>query len=135
MGFRCAGSDLDARMVDGAAQNLAHYAFRAEALVAADVAATPQAMREAGVGPADAVVSDLPYGRSASTGREARRALYARSSSVWPLLVRPGGRIVLGVPEAADADTVGGDLGLEASFRVRVHRSLTRHFLVFRRPA
>lgn len=131
VGVRVAGSDLNPDMVDGTRQNLGHYGYEPAALFAADASEAVAAYRRHDAAPADAVVTDLPYGRSASTGKEERRRLYARAAETWPSLLGPGGRVVVGVPEAEDVAVAGGDLRREAVFPVREHRSLTRHFAVF----
>lgn len=134
MGMRVAGSDLNPDMVDGTRTNLAHYGHEAVALFRADAAEAAGSYRERGAAPADAIVTDLPYGRSASTGKEERQRLYRRVAEVWWDLARPGGRVVLGAPAADDARIAGGALRAEAIFAVRAHRSLTRHFAVFSIP-
>jgi tRNA (guanine10-N2)-dimethyltransferase len=134
MGFRVAGSDLSPEMIEGARTNLKHFGHTPEALFASDVQQAYEGYRAAGVGRGAAVVTDLPYGRSASTGREERHKLYRRASEAWRAFVRPGDRIVVGVPSQEDVPIVGRELEHVATYPVRVHRSLTRHFVVFRLP-
>lgn len=131
MGVRVAGSDLNPDMVEGTRKNLEYYGHEAAVLFAADAAEAVGAYRDHDAAPADAIVTDLPYGRSASTGKEERRRLYERAAAAWPGLVRSGGRVVVGTPDADAARVVGGGLEREAVFAVRAHRSLTRHFAVF----
>jgi tRNA (guanine10-N2)-dimethyltransferase len=127
-GYDAWGSDLDPFMVQGTLQTLADAA--AEPLdghaFVADIADAP-----ALAGPVDAIVTDLPYGRSSSTDGEGLRELYARAFSAFAALLAPGGHAVVGHPDPALL------AGLEAhGFRVverheeRVHKSLVRHYAV-----
>lgn len=134
MGLRAVGSDLDPEMVRGSEENLAHYGLQDRAvLFAADVADAPKRLTEQGITAVDAVVTDLPYGRSASTGREPRSELYARSFQVLQSILAPGRFAVVGVPTEPEARLGQDQLELVDLFRVREHRSLTRHFAVYRR--
>lgn len=134
MGVRIVGSDLDPAMVEGARRNLLHYGHKAAGLAACDVSDAEAEYRGLGLWPVDAVVMDLPYGRSASTGKERLVTLYERAFESAARLVKPGGRVVAGCPSPGLAAAAGPRLRQSALFRVRVHRSLTRHFFVFSRP-
>jgi tRNA (guanine10-N2)-dimethyltransferase len=134
MGFKAIGSDLDPGMVEGSRKNLAHFGQRAEHLFVSDVGDAPANLKAAGLDLVDAVVSDMPYGRSASTGKEDLQTLYGRAFETMARLVKPGGRVVIGVPNQPAVDLAAQRLGLEGVFKVWVHRSLTRHFAVLRRP-
>lgn len=133
MGFQAIGSDLDPGMVEGSRRNLAHFHQTARDLFPCDVGDAAAALKERGLLPVDAVVSDLPYGRSASTGKEALRALYERVFASMRQVLRRGGRVVVGVPSEEAVGLASRVLVLEAVFKVWVHRSLTRHFAVLRR--
>lgn len=132
MGIRVVGSDLDAEMVAGSRTNLAHYGLDAT-LFESDVGDAPGHLKEKGLAPVDVVVSDLPYGRSASTGKEATRDLYRRGFEAVREVLRPGGHAVLGVPDEASARDAEGYLEPVALYKVRRHKSLTRHFALLRR--
>ncbi|HEX9816075.1 MAG TPA: THUMP domain-containing protein, partial [Candidatus Thermoplasmatota archaeon] len=79
MGFRVIGSDLDRHMVTASKANLAHYRLSATDVFRADVGDAPNELVERGLPKVDAVVTDLPYGRSASSGKEALGKLYDRA--------------------------------------------------------
>lgn len=132
MGLRAVGSDLDPRMVEGSRRNLDHYGFSAQ-LFAADIGRAPEELAARGIPPVDAVVSDLPYGRSATTGKEPRAELYERAFGAVASAVRPGGHVVLGLPNASSVEAAGRNLRRVERFEVRAHKSLTRHFAVYRR--
>ncbi len=128
LGARVVGIDRDPTMVQGALRNFAHLGLVAEAMVVGD-AGTVDGPELAG--PFDAVLSDLPYGRSAGTGGEDAVGVIRRVLPRWAERVRPGGRVVVVTP--------GGEDPLEPPWRrrlsvpVRVHRSLTREFRVYER--
>lgn len=133
MGMRIVGSDLDPAMAEGARRNLEHFGFKGAPIATCDVADAASEYEHLGVGVADAVVMDLPYGRSASTGREALASLHDRAAHSAVGLVRQGGRVVIGVPSEEAVRQAEAYLDLEALYKVRVHDSLTRHFAVMRR--
>lgn len=133
MGLRPVGSDLEPEMVAGSRANLEHFGLSANAtLFASDVGRAPEEARRRGLGPFDAVVADLPYGRSASTGKEKPASLYARAFEAMGRLVKPDGLVVVGVPTEADLVLAEDWLRRVELYKVRRHRSLTRHFAVLR---
>jgi tRNA (guanine10-N2)-dimethyltransferase len=132
MGTQAMGSDLDPEMVAGTQRNLAHFGLKG-VVFASDVSAAPDQLASMGVHEVDAVVSDLPYGRSASTGKEATRALYRRAFETVARVLKPGGHAVMGLPDAGSASEGGKVLDLVDVFRVRSHKSLTRHFVRLRK--
>lgn len=127
VGAQVAGADLDPDMAEGAARVLRHYSLQGQVLVG-DVADT---LRQ--LAPLDAIVSDPPYGRASTTAKEERTALYTRALAAMHAAVKPGGRIAVVFPDAAADKLAPAGLVLEERHVQRVHRSLDRHFLVFRR--
>lgn len=134
MGVRAFGSDLDPDMVAGTRRNLEHFGVSGT-VAPSDVERVPSLLAGWGLGHVDAVVADLPYGRSASTGKEAIRDLYARAMATIERVLRPGGSAVLGLPDRASVDAAAGHLELVDVFPIRAHRSLTRHFARLRKVA
>lgn len=133
MGIRVVGSDLDPDMAEATRTNLQHFDFFPLDTFAGDVGAAPAELLRRKIPPVDAVVTDLPYGRSASTGKEALSTLYDRAFEAIAGSIRPGGYAVVGVPAEAAARRAAEFLPPVDHFSVRVHRSLTRHFVVLRR--
>jgi tRNA (guanine10-N2)-dimethyltransferase len=119
------GSDIDARMVRGARRNMAGFHQDWLGLVRADAGATP--LRKA-----DAISTDVPYGRASSTsGSDTRHiidALLASSSS----MLRRGHRLVLMHPRSVQVEGAGG-FELEEEHQLYIHRKLTRTISVLRR--
>jgi len=127
-GARVTGIDLEAAMVQGANRNFTHLGVSAEHLVVGDSADVEFPGSQ---GPFDGLLTDPPYGRASSTGGETAESLAARILPRWAERLRPSAYAVVILP--------GGDDPLAPPWRrqlavpVRVHRSLTREFRVYRR--
>jgi tRNA (guanine10-N2)-dimethyltransferase len=126
MGMRVVGSDIDWRMVEGCKKNLEHYGIRGEVLKA-DIGEVAPLLGERTV---DAIVTDLPYGRASGTHGEKVAGIYERLFRTAGSLLGPGKRLVLAVHEPSLLPKTG-DFRLLRSFEYRVHKSLTRHLMVF----
>ena len=125
VGARVAGSDLQSKMVEGTRTTLAAMDVRPERLEAGDVAAAA-----ASIGRVDAVVTDPPYGRGATTNRERPDALYRRFFDAAADALAPGGALVAILP-SKEAAALAQGFRLEEMHEVPVHRSLTRHVCRF----
>ncbi len=128
LGAGVVGIDRDSSMVRGALRNFAHLGVTAEAMVEGD---SGEVEFEGSLGPFDAVLSDLPYGRSSGTGGEEAVSLARRVIPRWAARVRAGGRVVVVLP--GGEDPIGPPWRRALSVPVRVHRSLTREFRVYER--
>lgn len=125
LGCRLVGADIDGTMVRGAMANLAHLGLSPEAVVQADVEqlAETSALRE----PADGLVGDPPYGRSASTRGETTREVVGKLVVSLPRLLKPGGLAVILLPEPRLPEPLpSGLVEVGEPIPQRVHRSLTR---------
>lgn len=126
VGAKVYAGDIDARMVAGTKRTLEAYGVPGAVVEERDVGEAPEFAP--GV---DAVVTDPPYGRSATLAQEATRDLYTRFFVAAAEALRPGGRLVAGLHDE-DLVALGGEiLELEAVFPHRVHASLTRRFAVY----
>ncbi|MGI0140109.1 MAG: TRM11 family SAM-dependent methyltransferase [Thermoplasmata archaeon] len=126
LGASVVGIDRDPEMIRGAARNLEHVGRSAERLVAGDAEAVAQEFRDRTF---DALLTDVPYGRSSGTGGEEIERLLARALPPWADLVRPGGRVVIVC--AGGPDPIAEPWRRLTSIPVRQHRSLTREFRVY----
>lgn len=129
LGARAVGLDREAGMVKGALRNFAHLGVTAEELAIGDAGEIDAVER----GEFDAMLSDPPYGRASGTGGEEARRVVERIVPRWAARIRPRGRIVLVLPGGYDPVPSPWRPILEVP--VRVHRSLTREFRVYERPA
>jgi tRNA (guanine10-N2)-dimethyltransferase len=125
MGFRVAGGDVKRRMVVGCAENLRHFDLD-PALVLHDARQTPFRI-------ADAIVTDPPYGRAATTmGLDSCEVLRAFFQEASRLLMK-GRHICLAYPQGSKLKEMGLESGftLIESHLLYVHSSLTREIAVF----
>ncbi len=125
VGAKSLGSDISPEMIDGCAENLRHFNVAFERLEVADIGELDDVF-----GTVDAVATDPPYGRSASTKKEPVIALHERameniaevlSSAAWAGVVLPK---MVRYPTS---------LSLEDRHSQKVHRSLTREYCLFKR--
>ena len=126
MGMRVVGSDIDERMITGSGQNLKHYGVDKADLRVCDVSKAPACF-----GPADAIVTDPPYGRAASTVKESVESLYRRAFEAFSDTIKPGGKLAVVLPSRDHIRFGLEHFSLVNDFSVKVHGSLTRHFCVF----
>jgi tRNA (guanine10-N2)-dimethyltransferase len=125
---RVVGFDAKQHMLRGGLKNLLHYGIEPEGMVVADARHPP-------VSKVECIVTDPPYGRSASTlGLSTRRIVEEFLATVGDMLPR-GNRICMASPKSIRIYEAGEEAGfkhLESHF-VYVHGSLTREIAVFER--
>jgi tRNA (guanine10-N2)-dimethyltransferase len=128
IGCHVVGFDVQPHMVKGSRQNLQYYDIRPEGIAVADARHLP-------VVRVDCIVTDPPYGRSATTlGWSTKQIVEDFLSPIEDILPKRG-RICMASPKSIGIGKIGKDLGfkhLESHF-VYVHRSLTREIAVFER--
>ena len=125
LGMKVFASDLLEKMVRGTSSVLDHYGLRAETFEAdiGDVARR--------VGTVDAIATDPPYGRAASTRGESIASLYRRAFAAFREVLPRGGFAAVVLP-SEEAISIGEEfLRLEEAHTLRVHRTLDRTFCAF----
>jgi tRNA (guanine10-N2)-dimethyltransferase len=127
-GTKVMGSDLDQRMLDGSAENLAHFGLEPERLENCDISKITDIF-----GKVDAIATDPPYGRASSTGKEGPSLLHRRMLFALCDVLVPGGRAAIVLPDISVVEELPDGLRLLESHPLRVHRSLVRHFVVLRK--
>ncbi len=118
LGAHVMGSDVDPRVAGGARRNLEHVGAAGEVRVM-----DARHLERWGMG-VDAIVTDLPYGRSATLRQEARR-LYAEFLASAARVLRPGGHVVVMHPKD-DLPEPPRSLRTVRRLEEAVHDSLTR---------
>ena len=129
MGCTVLGSDVDPRMVRGAAQNLCSVGIEGYHLLIADAKDLPFRSFAS-------CASDPPYGRGSSThGMDARHIVEGFLGEVFDILAL-GSHVCLAFPRDGNIGDLGRGVGYEVleSHLVREHKSLTREIVVLRRP-
>jgi len=125
-GVAATGIDIDPKMLEGAAENLEAFGLEAE-LIEGDVSVLST------MAPLDSVATDPPYGRSTALRDEGLAAIYSRLFSSCADALAFGGHLAVALP-AEWAVRLGGEhLEMVRTHPMRVHRSLTRWFTVFRK--
>jgi tRNA (guanine10-N2)-dimethyltransferase len=128
IGCRVLGFDAKPHMLRGGLKNILHYGIKPEGVAIADARYPP-------VTKVDCIVTDPPYGRSASTLGTSTRLIVEDFLSAVGDIVPRGGRICMAAPKTVKIEDAGEEAGfkhLESHF-VYVHRSLTREIAVFER--
>jgi tRNA (guanine10-N2)-dimethyltransferase len=128
MGCRVLGFDAKPHMARGGLKNILHYGIKPEGLAIADARYPP-------VTEVDCIVTDPPYGRSASTLGTSTRLIVEDFLSAVGDKIPSGRRICMAAPKTVKIAEVGEEAGFRhrESHFVYVHRSLTREIAVFER--
>lgn len=120
------GSDISGKMIEGARENLVSLGLSAD-LRGFDVGDLPSEVERV-----DGIATDPPYGRSTSTYGEPVPDLLNRAFSAFAEVLDSGGRVALAVHDASLLEDVPRFKIVERH-ELRVHRSLTRYFIVLER--
>lgn len=128
MGARVTGLDVKRRMIRGSLQNLRYYGVKPDGMAVADARHLPIAR-------VDCVVTDPPYGRSATTLGWSTIQIVKHFLSVVGETLPRGRRICMAAPKSIKIGKTGEEWGLKhiGSHFAYVHRSLTREISVFER--
>ncbi len=128
VGCRVLGFDVQRRMAEGTRRNLKHFGVEPEGLVIADSRKLPLKR-------IDRVVTDPPYGKSATTMKSTtKQIVQGVLDSAFPLL-GVGQLICIASPKTIGISRIGVELGyrhVESHFAY-VHRTLTREIAVFQK--
>ena len=126
IGCHVVGFDVQPHMMKGSLQNLSYYGVKPEGIAIADARNLP-------VVRVDCVVTDPPYGRSATTlGWSTQQIVDDFLSNIGDRLPK-GRKICMASPKSTRIGNIGKELGFKhvESHFVFVHRSLTREIAVF----
>jgi tRNA (guanine10-N2)-dimethyltransferase len=126
IGCRVLGLDIKRRMVRGSLKNLAYFNIEPEGVIVADAKNPP-------ITKVDCVVTDPPYGRSATTLRRTTKQIIEEVLMAVNSMLDKDRRICIAAPKTLNVGHIGVALGykhLDSHF-VYVHRSLTREVAIF----
>ena len=129
IGCNVAGGDAQRHMVEGALTNLRYFHVTPEAMVVADAKHTP-------IRRADGIVTDPPYGRTASTlGKSTEQIVRAALPEFYGILDSKR-RVCIASPRTLSIGRIAESVGFKhlESHHVYVHRSLTREIAVLEMP-
>ncbi len=125
VGCRVAAFDVAEKMVRGAKRNMRHFRQEWLGVVRADSGLLPATT-------ADAVATDLPYGRASSTRGLGPGAVVKMALSTLADVARPGATVVL-MHQKEVAVEAGGEFLLLEEHDLYVHKRMTRTISVLRR--
>ncbi|MCL2257733.1 MAG: THUMP domain-containing protein [Candidatus Bathyarchaeota archaeon] len=126
IGCYALGVDAAKRMVIGCRKNLQFFNINAEGLILADARKLPFCK-------IDCIVTDPPYGRSASTLKSTTKELVHDVLVTAYSLLSEGHRICIASPKTLNISTIGITIGFKhvESHFAYVHSTLTREIAVF----
>ncbi|MDH7516810.1 MAG: DNA methyltransferase [Candidatus Thermoplasmatota archaeon] len=128
IGIKVIGSDIEKKMVDGCKKTLDFYKIEDYELFCIDIGDIKKHIKAV-----DAVVTDMPYGKSTTTRGEDINQLYERAFKNISGVLKKDGKAVIGLSNE-DMIYVGEKyFSLVEKHDFRVHRSLTRYFAVYRK--
>ena len=119
------GADAQPHMVKGAFRNLRHFSVTPKAMTVADAEYPP-------ITGADGIVTDPPYGRTASTLGKSTEQIVKATLPKFRTLLDSKKRICIASPKAIGIGRIADEAGFKhvESHYVYVHRSLTREIAV-----
>lgn len=128
IGANLIGVDINPGMIEGAEKNLEEKRINDFELQVGDA-------RKLSIGKVDAIATDPPYGRQASTGGSELEELYNNSLPVLSKALKPKHYLCISAPSQLDLKELTKDHELEfkEKHEQRVHKDLTRNIYVFKR--
>ncbi len=126
MGIKVFGSDIEEKMVEGCKKTLDYYNIKNYKLISTDIGKIDKYFTRV-----DAVVTDMPYGKSTTTKGEKMKELYKRSFQNISKILKENHRAVIGLSDKKMINLGKKYLKLYEIHSFRSHRSLTRFFAVF----
>jgi tRNA (guanine10-N2)-dimethyltransferase len=126
VGVNASGSDIDSKMVQGSKDNLQKFHMDDIEVFQSDVGGVSNTFENV-----DAIATDPPYGKSATTNREDIKSLYERAFSAFTDVLKMKGHLSIVLPSEELVDMGKNYLELQECHPMRVHRSLTRNFCVY----
>ncbi|RMF05877.1 hypothetical protein D6764_03675 [Candidatus Woesearchaeota archaeon] len=120
LGFSIKGCDIKHRMIEACEKNLNHYNLKAELFVGDALAAELNA---------DAIVTDIPYGRNTTLTMDAAELVNSFLSRETTAK-----RMVLMIPDTLQPEKIRyGNWLLEKQFTHYIHKSLSKRILVLKK--
>ena len=123
MGLGIYGNDISRTIVDGCIRNLTHFGIEDFRIYNRDIC-------ELDLHNAEAIVTDMPYGKSSFMNHEDLSTLYDRSLGKFHQMLAVGKRAVICTNSLSELRIPSG-LRFESVHRVYVHRSMERYVCSF----
>jgi len=126
IGIKVVGSDVEKKMIDGCKNTLEFYNIINYSLFCSDIGKIDNFISNV-----DAVVTDLPYGKSTTTKGETKKDLYKRAYENISKVMKKNARAVIGLSDKEMISLGEEYLSFIEKHDLKVHKSLTRYFVVF----
>jgi len=128
IGAKLIGSDIEKKMVEGCKKTLDFYGLKNYRLFCCDVGDIKKRINFV-----DAVVTDLPYGKSTTTKGEEIKKLYERAFENISKVLIDKRKAVIGLSNKDRISLGEKYLSFLEKYEFRVHKSLTRYFVVYKK--
>lgn len=125
IGVKIIGNDIEKKMIYGCKETLEFYKLKNYQLFCLDIGDINKK-----VSSVDAIVTDLPYGKAATTAGEDMDKLYNRAFEVFSEILKEKKKAVIGLSDKKWLKSQKS-LKLLKFHEFRAHKSLTRYFAVF----
>ena len=126
IGVNVVGSDIEDKMIEGCKKTLDFYNVKNYKLFCSDIGDI-----HSNISKVDAVVTDLPYGKSTTTKGEEMENLYKRAFENISQVLRDDARAVIGLSDKDMMSIAENYLSFVEKHDFRAHSSLTRYFVIF----
>lgn len=129
IGAKVIGVDIKKEQIDGARENLEDHQVKKFELFQADMRELEMEEK------VDAIATDPPYGRQASTGGTEMIKIYDESLPVLSRLLKPKRYLCITAPSEIEVTEMSKnlELNLKEKYKDRVHGDLTRMIYVFQK--
>ncbi len=128
VGAHVIGSDIEEKMINGCKKTLEFYRIKEYELFCSDIGDIHQH-----VSSVDAVVTDLPYGKSTTTKGEDIQILYNRAFQSISQVLKKDGLAVVGLSNNEMISAGEKYFTFVDTYDFKVHRSMTRYFVVYKK--
>ncbi|UCF12413.1 MAG: methyltransferase domain-containing protein [Thermoplasmatales archaeon] len=128
IGAKIIGSDIEEKMIKGCKKTLDFYKIEDYKLFCSDIGEINNYISDV-----DAIVTDLPYGKSTTTKGENINRLYDRTFENIAKVLKKNGIAVVGLSNKNMITLGERYFSLLKKYEYRVHRSLTRFFVVYQK--
>ncbi|MFH1100419.1 MAG: DNA methyltransferase [Methanobacteriota archaeon] len=128
LGAQLVGNDIEKKMITGCKETLEFYNIKKYTLFCSDIGNLNHYETHV-----DAIVTDFPYGKATTTKGEDLGQLYKRAFETMYQILKKGKRAVVGLPQREMIALGEQYFTIQEIFAIRVHRSLTRYFVVYQK--
>jgi len=128
IGAKLIGTDIEKKMIEGCKKTLDFYGLKNFKLYCCDVGEIKKQINYV-----DAVVTDLPYGKSTTTKGEEIKKLYERAFESISNVLKEKRKAVIGLSNKERISIGEKYFSLIGKYEFRVHKSLTRYFVVYQK--